>query len=102
MAKRVDGIVEAVRYTPEGWIEFVRMFRRRGPTFSDWVLVSREQLVAELQDKKRYYTGAAVPLMGTTFTTEHPLKVVTREKQPHVLAGEESSETDALKGVPRI
>jgi hypothetical protein len=35
MAKnRFDGVIEAVRYTPEGKIDVVQAYRRRGTAFS--------------------------------------------------------------------
>ena len=42
MAKKVDGVVEAVRYR-DGQIEVVRAYERRGAAFSDRLLLTRKE-----------------------------------------------------------
>jgi hypothetical protein len=40
MAKKFDGVIEAVRYK-DGQIEVVRAFERRGSAFTDRVMLNR-------------------------------------------------------------
>ncbi|MDP1779148.1 MAG: hypothetical protein Q8K73_02630, partial [Anaerolineales bacterium] len=48
MAKKIDGVIEAVRYK-NGQITWVRAYERRGATFSDRVLLDRKTLLQRLQ-----------------------------------------------------
>jgi len=48
MTKKVDGVIEAVRYK-NGQIVIVRAYERRGATFSDHVLLERKTLLERLQ-----------------------------------------------------
>jgi len=41
----IDGVVEAVHYSQDGQVAYVRAYQRRGPTFSDVVLIQRDDLV---------------------------------------------------------
>jgi len=65
MAK-LDGVIEAVRYQG-GRIEVVRLYERRGPTFSDHVLLDRRGLIQRLKQGKRLFTGRRKPLLASTF-----------------------------------
>jgi hypothetical protein len=44
MAKKFDGVIEAVRYK-NGQVEVVRAFERRGAAFSDRILIPRRELL---------------------------------------------------------
>jgi len=46
--EKFDGVIEAVRYSPEGAVSQVRMYERRGPTWSDCVLLDRAELDKEI------------------------------------------------------
>ena len=48
MAKKFDGIIEAVRYK-NGQIVTVRAYERRGATFSDRLLIERKDLLERLK-----------------------------------------------------
>lgn len=102
MAKRVDGIVDAVRFSNEGEIEFVRVYKRRGAVFSDRILLSRGELIDQLRKRKRYFTGTRKPLMGTTFAVGEAVKLSGKKEATRVIVGNAASESDSLPGVPRI
>jgi hypothetical protein len=53
-SKKIDGVVEAVRYTPDGHIAMVRVYKRLGATFTDRILLSREELLVLLRAGKHY------------------------------------------------
>ncbi len=65
--KKIDGVIETVRYDPEGRLSLIRVFERRGPTFSDQILLSRDQLVQKLRTGKKFYVGKRIPLQASTF-----------------------------------
>ena len=76
----IDGVVEAVHYSQDGQVAYVRAYQRRGPTFSDVVLIQRDDLVKLIKSGSIYYTGERICSMGTEFKTFDKLQVVpTRE-----------------------
>lgn len=103
MAKpKFDGVVEAVRYTPDGQVDWVRAYLRRGPTFSDHQLLSRHTLIEELKSGKRYLAGKRVPLMASTFEVSKPLRVLERNGSDVLVTGSLEADRDNLEGVPVI
>ena len=67
MAAKVDILIESVRYDADHHIQQVRGFVRRGPTYSDLVLLSRADLVEALKSGKKLYTGSRKQLLASTF-----------------------------------
>ncbi len=75
MAKpKYDTVVEAVHYQPDGQVAWVRAYHRRGPTFSDWMILKRPELVESLKAGKRIVTGKRVAYMAGTFEVGDPLQ----------------------------
>jgi hypothetical protein len=73
MAKiNYDGVVEAVRYKPNGEIDWVRAYERRGPTFSDWLLIDRQSVIKRLKSGRRFVVGERI-LMAGTFKVSKPI-----------------------------
>jgi hypothetical protein len=103
MAKpKFDGVVEAVHYKPDGQLDWVRTYLRRGPTFSDYILLDRQTLIEHLKAGKRYLAGERVPLMASTFQVTQPLRVLARDGKDIVVTGNVQAEQDCLEGVPLI
>lgn len=103
MAKpKFDGVIEAVRYKPDGQVDWVRAYLRRGPTFSDRVLLDRQTLIEHLKSGKRYLAGKRVRLMASTFEVSEPLQVLQVDGAEVLVTGERRSERDSLEGVPLI
>ena len=103
MAKqKLDGVVEAVHYTPEGRIEWVRAYVRRGVVFSDHVLIPRQELIAQLKEGKRFLVGQRKQYLGGIFEASHPLRLEAHNGQEVLLAGEGPAGQDRLEGVPII
>ena len=68
MAAKVDILIESVRYAADHRIEQVRGYVRRGPTYSDLVLLSRADLFEALKSGKKLYTGSRKDLLASTFS----------------------------------
>jgi hypothetical protein len=100
--KKINGIVEAVRYTPEGRVSFVRVYERRGAAFSDRVLLDREQFMAALKTKKRFVAGKRISLMGASFETGVEIRLVKEAGGDLIQSEMGSGNRDDLKGVPQI
>jgi hypothetical protein len=101
-SKKVDGVVEAVRYAPDGKVALVRIYERRGPAYSDRLLLDREQFTAALRTKKRFVAGKRVPLLGATFETGAEIRLVKTGAGEYIQSELGSGERDDLKGVPQI
>ncbi len=100
MAKqRFDGVIESVRYTPEGLIDQVRLYERRGSAFSDRILLDRTALVERLKKGRRLVTGRRIPYLAGTFSVNLPVRLVRRSGKELILSGTDVAETDQLSGV---
>ena len=98
---KYDGVIEAVRYAPPGRVAIVRAYERRGPTFSDRVLISREELVRRLQAGKRFVSGERQPLLASTFTVTAAIRLVGKDGQKYLAAADAPlTGSDSLVGVP--
>jgi hypothetical protein len=103
MAKpKIDGVIEAARYNPDGQIKWVRAYLRRGPIYSDRILLDRQVLINELKSGKRYMAGERVEQMASTFRLGKPIRLEQRNGQEIVVAGETQANQDRLEGVPII
>ena len=98
---KYDGVVEAVRYSPEGRVALVRVYERRGPTFSDRILLSREQLLERLNRGGKWVSGQRQPFMGGTFETGPQVQLAGSKDDPLIVtAGSNGSQRDELRDVP--
>lgn len=99
--KKFDGVVEAVRYAPDGRLALARVYERRGPTFSDRILLTREELVGRLQAKKRFYIGRRTPYLASTFELgSQPVTLDGASGKEVICVGKQPGEGDRLEGAP--
>ncbi|MCK6539554.1 MAG: hypothetical protein L6Q26_05810 [Anaerolineales bacterium] len=98
MAKKYDGIIEAVRYK-NGQIVMARGYERRGAAFSDNILISRKELVERLKSGKQFLTGKRREFWAGTFDEGKPVKLVNREGREFITTRDET-ERDELEQVP--
>jgi len=99
MAKKFDGVIEAVRYK-NGQIVIVRAFERRGATFSDHILVDRKELLERLKKGQRYLVGKRKELLASTFDLqEKPLQIVKQDGK-EIIATRPDADHDELEQAP--
>lgn len=65
--KKIDGVIEAVHRSPDGEVELVRFFERRGPTWSDLMLTERDGLVKRLKNGEEFVIGERKIYWAGTF-----------------------------------
>lgn len=99
---RFDFVIEAVHYTGGGQIAWVRGFERRGPTFSDRVILERAELISRLKGGDRIMTGQRVPYMAGTFEVDRRLQIDQIFGEEYIVAGGPGGDGDQLPGVPVI
>ncbi|GAB1471425.1 hypothetical protein MASR2M66_23030 [Chloroflexota bacterium] len=98
MAKKIDGVIEAVRYK-NGQIVVVRAYERRGFTYSDQLVLDRKTLMERLQKGQRFVSGSRQEFMASTFTLSKPIRIVKAEER-EVIATRENATKDELENVP--
>lgn len=99
--KKYDGVIEVVRYTPEGKIETVRIYERRGPTFSDRVLLNRAELLVRLRAGKKFAVGVRKEFLASTFDIKNEVHLAGSRSQETIIAGNpQTADRDDLQGVP--
>jgi hypothetical protein len=94
MNKKIDGVIEAARYK-NGQITMVRVYERRGPTFSDRVLLDRKTLLERLQKGARYVTGTREDLKASTFKVGMAVMIV-KQGDRELLSTRENATRDEL------
>ncbi len=99
--KKYDGVIEVVRYTPEGKIQTARIYERRGPTYSDRVLINRAELLQRLRAGRKFAVGARKPLLASTFDIRAEVRLAGSRGQEMIVAGKSSAaDRDDLQDTP--
>ncbi len=96
MAKKFDGVIEAVR-CKNGQISCARAYERRGVVFSDYVLLDRKALVERLQAGKRYVVGQREEFLANQFKTGKQVLLVKKDGK-EILSTRPDAAQDELEG----
>jgi hypothetical protein len=94
-----DGVIEAVRYSPDGQIELVRVFEKRWLVYSDHILLSRAALLERLSDGKRFVTGQRKAYTGNVFETGKSVHLIG-SSNPIITTKDQAGSQDFLANVP--
>ncbi len=97
---KFDGVIEAVRYDPEGKIALARLYKRRGAAFSDHVLMDRDDLLRCLKSRRKLVAGKRVEFMAGTFTTSLYVSIQGTSGNEVIVTQGASSSHDWLQDVP--
>ena len=99
MAKKFDGVIEAVRYK-SGQIEVVRAFERRGAAFTDRVMLNRKEFLDRLKKGKKYFVGKRKEFLAGTFEVQDkPVQVVDRNGK-EIITTRAEADQDELEQAP--
>ena len=99
MAKKFDGVIEAVRYK-NGQIEVVRTFERRGAAFTDRIMLSRKEFLERVKKGKKYVVGKRKEFLAGSFDVqENPVRVLERDGQ-EILSTRAEADHDELEQAP--
>ena len=93
---KIDGVIEAVRYTSLGEIAVARAYERHGAVWSDHVLLGRQELVERLKKGKRFVAGERKEFLGGVFEAG----TAVRYTNEHIVTDGQKAERDLLTGVP--
>jgi hypothetical protein len=100
MAKKTDGVIEAVHYK-NGQIVHVRAYERRGSAFGDLLMIDRKDLLERLKSGKKFVTGMRKKLMAGSFEEGPAVQVVTRAGRDFI-ATRADADRDDLAPAPVI
>ena len=92
---KISAAIDSVRYLPDGKIDMVRLYERRGAIWSDLLLLSRTDLVKRIR-KGKIPTGSRKPYLGSVI---EPGTAVHYEMDVF-FTGEHRGTTDLLNTVP--
>jgi hypothetical protein len=100
--KKFDGVIEAVRYSMDGLIDEVRVYERRGATWSDRIMLDRKKLVEQIKTGRRFMVGQRKPYLASTFELGQSIRLESTQGREFILAGEKNStpNRDLLNGAP--
>ncbi len=103
MAKiNYDGVVEAAHFKPDGQLDWVRVYERRGAVFTDRIVLSRDAFARQLKSGKRYMVGERILNLGGMFNVTRPVRLYTLDGKQVIVVGDSQASKDELDGVPII
>jgi len=94
--KKLDGVIEAARYTPDGRIAIVRVYERHGVVWSDHILLERKELSERLIQGNRFVVGERKNHLGSVFETGTKV----HQKDGNIVTEGQTCNCDFLEGVP--
>lgn len=100
--KKADGVIEAAHFGPDGKLAWVRAYERRGPTWSDTVLLDRPSLIQRLKKRKRFFIGSRTQYRTSEFDLGEPLRLVQTGRAPVLVVGKGGARQDRLEGIPVV
>lgn len=99
---KYDGVVTAVHYSPDKQVDWVRVFLRQGPIFSDRINMDRQSLIDEILSGKKFKVGSRVEYNAGTFEISEPVNVLEKNGDSILVVGDVQAGQDCLDGVPII
>jgi hypothetical protein len=103
MAKiNYDGVVEAAHRKPDGQLDWVRVYERRGAVFSERIILNRETFIRQLKNGKRYMVGERILNLGGTFNISKPVHLSSQDGNQVIVVGDIHASKDELNDVPII
>jgi hypothetical protein len=103
-ARKADGVIEAAHFDADGRLAWVRAYERRGPTWSDLVLIDRPALIDRLQRRKRFYVGSRIESWASEFKLGEQLRLKGTHRGTFIVLGEGRGDlpNDQLEGLPVV
>jgi hypothetical protein len=94
--KKIDGVIEAVRYRPDGNIDCVRAYERHGAVWSDHILLRRAELVERLKKGRKFVIGQRMIYLGSQMEAGKPVRYV----KDRITTDDRANKRDLLTGTP--
>ena len=78
----------------------MRLYERRGPTFSDLVIRDRDELIQQIKAGKKLVTGSRQIFLASTFELKDPIQVNSVGGKDYLALSDAVSARDELAGLP--
>jgi len=98
--RKIDDVIECVRYVPDGRIDVVRVYERRGDTFTDVLLLDRAALLSRLRNNQRVVVGKRQIQLASTFEIISEVRLGRSTGREMIVAGDAADDRDDLDGAP--
>lgn len=98
--KKYDGVIEAVRRDADGLIEAARFYERRGPTWSDFMLTDRKDLIARLKKGEKFVIGERKIYWAGTFNVLTQVQLTSVDGKERLTTGLNPNGKIELKEAP--
>jgi hypothetical protein len=99
MAKKFDGVIEAVRYK-DGQIDVVRTFERRGAAFTDRIMLDRKEFLDRLKKGRKYLVGKRREFLAGSFDVREELVQVLNRDGREIISTRAGADHDELEQAP--
>jgi len=96
LPKQFDGVIEAVRYGADRHLQIARIYERRGPTWTDVQLISRDKLVRRLKAGQRFVTGSRKERLASTFFEKSTVRLAGADGSKIPLSSGATGDGDRL------
>jgi hypothetical protein len=102
--RKAHGVIEAAHFAPDGSLAWVRAYERRGPTWSDLVLLDRAALMERVRRGKRFFVGKRIESWASEFELGQQLRLKTTHRGTFLVLGEGRGDlpNDQLDGIPVV
>ena len=97
-----DGVIEAVHYGPDGQVDWVRGYLRKGAIWSDRLVLRRADLVAALKQGRKFFAGQRREGLAGMFETSEQLRLVGKNGAEVLAFSGGPAERDTLTGLPLL
>lgn len=94
-SRKLDLVIESVRYDEANRIRTARAYRRRGVVWGDLALLDRADLMESVESKQRVVTGRQLDIPGD-FEVFHDVETRASSGETFLIAGEAAGQGDAL------
>jgi hypothetical protein len=98
--KSADIIIEAAHFKPNGQLDYVRAYQRRGATYSDCVLITRKELLEQLLNGMAVATGQRMHLLASTFKKTALVHLAPSANRFIITTGSLGAAQDSLPETP--
>ena len=99
-SKKFDGVIEAVHRDAQGRIEVARFYERRGPIWSDWTLINRDDLITRLKKGEKFVIGERKIYWGGTFNVVTQVQLLSVNGQESLVTSQSPDSGIELKEAP--
>lgn len=98
--KNYDGMIEAVRRDEDGMVKVARFYERRGPTWSDLMMINRGDLVQRIKKGEKFVIGQRMTYLAGTFDVFSRVELVQNNSSEKLVTDKSADISVELREAP--